>query len=92
MIAPYELNGDDEFLWAEVCGDQIRWAFRDALGEMHQSKDCIIDKIGDHNLNLEVGVDDFELITDDDFEVIVRACYADGTYEDFTITLNYYML
>jgi len=92
MIPPWEIDGDDEFLWAEVSGDQIRWAFRDALGQMHESKDCLFDKIGDHNLDCELGIDEFELVTDDDFELTVRACYSDGTYEDFTITLNYYML
>lgn len=86
MIAPWELD-DIEFLWAEVCGDQIRWAYYDGLRQMQEERACLTTKIGDHNLNLEVGVDDFELVTDDDFELIVRACYADGTFEDFTINL-----
>lgn len=86
MIPPWELD-DIEFAWAEVCGDQIRWAYYDGLHHIQEEKDCLLDKIGDHNLNLEVGVDDFELVTDDDFELTVRACYADGTYDDFIINL-----
>lgn len=86
MIPPWELD-DIEFAWAEVSGDQIRWCYYDGLRQMQEEKDCLLDKIGDHNLNLEVGVDDFELVTDDDFELTVRANYADGTYDDFTINL-----